>query len=86
MCALNDAGNLLKFTGLQAGAETHLGAETQVRIRHELRLLVGMSLTLHVGVEPAHCDPRYGQHEAQCPPGFCCVCVCVKKNPTSETA
>lgn len=83
VCGPNDAGNLLKFTGQQAGAETHLGAETQVRIRHKLWRLVRTCLTLHVGVEPAHGDPRYGQHEAQCPPGFCCVC---EKNTTSETA
>lgn len=58
--------------------EAHLGADTQVRIRHKFRLLVRVRLHLHVGVGHADANPRGGQHDGQDLPGPRCGKQAVK--------
>lgn len=50
----------------------HLGADTQVRIRHKFRLLVRVRLHLDVGVGNADGDAGESQHDGQYLPGPRC--------------
>lgn len=52
--------------------EAHLGADAQVRVGHELRLPVGASLHLHVGVDHADGDAGDSQHGGEDLPGPRC--------------
>lgn len=52
--------------------EAHLGADAQVRIRHEFRLLVRVLLRLHVGVDHADADAGERQNNRQYLPGPRC--------------
>lgn len=54
---------------LVGGATTHLGADAQVGVGHELLRLVGVSMTLQVGVDHADGHTGEGQHRRQDLPG-----------------
>lgn len=58
--------------------DAHLGADTQVRIWHEVWLPVRMRLHLHVGVGHADANPGEGQHDGQDLPGPRCGKQAVK--------
>lgn len=53
-------------------AVAHLGADAQVRIRHEFGLLMRVLLALHEGVDHADADAGEGQNNSQYLPGPRC--------------
>lgn len=65
-------GNASVFYSARRQAVAHLGADAQVRIRHEIRLLVRVFLPLHVGVDHADADAGQRQNNSQYLPGPRC--------------